>query len=89
MPGSHAIEGLIDPKITRILRLFFRKKKELFHLQKISREAHVPLTTTHSLMKKLVEFELVAFITVGKFKLYRLAENDKAKELEQLLDHGS
>ena len=89
MPGSHAIEGLIDPKITRILRMFLRRKGELFHLQKISQEAKVPLTTTHALMKKLVALDFIAFMAVGKFKLYRLAGNKRTKEMERLLDHGN
>ena len=81
MPCS-IVDELIDPKITRILHLFLRRKDELFHLQKISQEAKVPLTTTHALMKKLIALDFIAFMTVGKFKLYRLAGNKKTKELE-------
>jgi len=87
MPDANVLEGLIDQKLQRILQLFLRKKDELFHLQKISKEAHVPLTTTHALMKRLIAMEFISFITVGKFKLYKLAGNQKTKALEKLL-HG-
>jgi hypothetical protein len=73
------IAALIDPKIIRIIGLFLEKEEELFHLQKISKEAKVPLGSTFRLMKKIAGTGLVDTITVGKTKLYRV-NKQAAKE---------
>jgi hypothetical protein len=80
---SSKITVLIDPKLLRIARLFLNKPEELFHLQKISSEAKVPLGSTFRLIKKVQQTGLVEVITVGKTKLYK-TNKAMIKEFQQI-----
>jgi DNA-binding IclR family transcriptional regulator len=80
---SSKITGLIDPKTLRIIRLFLNNPEELYHLQKISKQAQVPLGSTFRLTRKIAQQGLVQTIEVGKLKLYKLDKKEK-KELEIL-----
>jgi DNA-binding IclR family transcriptional regulator len=80
---SSKIAGMIDEKLLRIIRLFLNKPEELFHLQKISQEAKVPIGTTFRLMKKLKNIGLTEIVSVGKVKLYKLSKKN-AVEFEML-----
>ena len=77
-------EDLVDPKIVKILRLLIANKGKHYHLQKIASDAKVPLASTFRLVNKLVKLGYIDVILVGKFKLYKLAVNEKIKELERL-----
>ena len=76
---------LIDKKIVRILDLFLKNKSQLFHLNKISEDAKVPLGTTFRLVGKLVSLEILDVVVVGKLKIYKIADNEKVRELEEAL----
>jgi hypothetical protein len=78
---SSKIAGLIDEKLLRIARLFLDHEEGLFHLQKISTSARVPLGTTFRLIKQLVDAGLVEIVPVGKVKLYKLNKKN-SKEFE-------
>jgi predicted transcriptional regulator len=80
---SSKIGLLIDPKILRIVQLFLKKEDELFHLQKISQEAKVPLGSTFRLIKEIENTGLIDTITVGKTKLYK-TNKEMAKEFKML-----
>lgn len=80
-----ALRGLIDKKIRNILEVFIANKDELFHLQKISKLSNVSLTSSFRLIKKLVNLELITTIKIGKFKVYKLAENKKTRFLSGVL----
>jgi len=71
------LEGLVDKKIMRILKVFIKNKNELFHLQKVSELSNVSLATSFRLMRRLVSLGFVKVIRVGKFKVYKFAENKK------------
>jgi DNA-binding IclR family transcriptional regulator len=73
---------LVDPKILRILDLFLKNKGKFFHLNKIAREAKVPLSTTFRIVNRLVTLDIVEQTTIDKFKIYRLSENQKTSDLE-------
>ena len=77
---------LLNPKIVSILRLFLDNSKDLFHLQKISRQSKVPLGTTFRLIKKLVSLDLVSVVTVEKLKLYKLNDDKKADFLRKVFE---
>ncbi len=66
------LEGLIDKKVEAVLRLFFRHRNELFHINKVSDGSGVPLATAFRIVKKLVKLGIIAPIEVGKFKVYKL-----------------
>lgn len=78
----HALQELVDPKIKRILQLLLDHKSRHFHLQQISIEAHVSLSTTFRIIKKLVKLQFIDTTTIGKFKIYRIADNEKTKGLQ-------
>jgi hypothetical protein len=77
------VAQLIDPKVIRIIEIFLDKEDDLFHLDKISREAGVPLGSTFRLMKKITSTGLIEIIKVGKTKLYR-TNKQVAKEFRIL-----
>lgn len=80
---SSSLQKIIDRKILRLVQLFLNRDEELFHLQKISTEAKVPIGTTFRLIKKLATSGLVETVRVGKIKLYRTNKNI-AKEFGML-----
>jgi len=80
-----AIVELIDPKIISIIHLLLKDKDELFHLQKISIETGIPISTTFRIINKLVDLEFIDRLNVGNFKIYRIASNSKTAELSRML----
>ena len=73
---------LINQKVLKILDLFLKNKDELFHLNKISEETKVPIGSTFRLVNQLVSLELLDVVVIGKMKIYKLADNEKVKEIE-------
>ena len=82
------LEGLLEKKVKNILGVFIKNKGELFHLQKISKESNVPISSCFRLIKKLVGLGFITTIKIGKFKVYKLVENKKTKVLATLLKNG-
>jgi DNA-binding IclR family transcriptional regulator len=79
------IAGLIDSKIRRILSVLAQNPKEHFHIQKLSARSKVPLSSTFRIVNKLVRMNAIEMLTIGKFKIYRLKENDNTKEIISLV----
>ncbi len=79
------LEGLVDKKVRNILKIFIKNKDELFHLKKISEMSKVPIATSFRIVRRLVMLGFVRVIRVGKFKLYKLADNKKTELLRGLL----
>ena len=73
---------LINGKVLKILDLLLQNKDKLYHLNKISDETKVPLGSTFRLVNQLVSLELLDVIVVGKMKIYRIADNEKVREIE-------
>ena len=82
-PCLSSILKIIDPKVLRIIQLFLSNEGQIYHLQKISQDAKVPLGTTFRLVNKLAQIGFLETLTVGKTKLYRL-NKAKKKEFEVL-----
>jgi len=78
-------EELIEPKIVKILRLLTANPGKHYHLQKIASDAKVPIASTFRIVRRLAKLGYINSIVIGKFKIYKLAENKKAKELGVLL----
>jgi DNA-binding IclR family transcriptional regulator len=72
---------LVDPKIKRILDTLVKNKGKLTHLKKLSKDSNVPAATTFRLVKKLIKLQYISVTTVGKIKLYMLADNKKTGKL--------
>lgn len=75
------LDGLIDKKIKKILDVFIKNEKELFHIQKISELSDVPISSSFRLIKRLMSLGFITSIEIGKFKVYKLAENKKTRIL--------
>ncbi len=75
---------LVDEKVLRILVVLLNSPKEHFHIQKLSRMARVPLSSTHRLVTKLVKKKIIQVIRIDKFKIYCL-QNEKVEELKSLV----
>ncbi len=76
---------LIDPKVIKILDLFLKNKDKLFHLNKISEEAKVSIASTFRIISKLVSLNLLDVVVIGKMKIYKIADNEKVREIESVL----
>lgn len=85
MSVPKVLDGLIDKKVERILKLFFENKKELFHINSVSKRSNVPLATAFRTIKKLVDLEIINAVEVGKFKIYKLNICEKTELLARLL----
>jgi predicted AAA+ superfamily ATPase len=76
--------GIVDDKIRKILDVLIKNEGELYHLKKISKLSHVPISSSFRLVQKLVNFGIITTIKIDDFKLYKLAENKKTKLLVSL-----
>jgi hypothetical protein len=75
---------LVDQKVIKILKTLISNPQEHFHIQKLSSQAKVPLSSTFRIVNKLVQLSLIKTIKVSKFKIYVINE-DKVSELKLLL----
>ena len=77
--------GLVDKKVLRVLAVFLNNPRELFHINKVSKKAKVPLATTFRIINNLVSFNILSVQKISKFKIYKLADNNKTKKLRRLI----
>jgi hypothetical protein len=85
MESKDILEQLIDPKIVKILRIFFGNDKKQFYLREVSSLTGVSPASTFRLLNKLVEVKIVSLIHSAKFKTYILADNETTRFLGQLI----
>ena len=78
-------KGLIDAKLLSILKLFLDNPSEYYHINKISKDAKVPLATTFRLVNKLLDHKIIEYHQISKFKIYKLAKNNKTKKLRRII----
>ncbi len=79
------LDGLIDPKTAAVLRTLLRHSDKLYHLHSLARASKIPVTTTSRIIKRLVDTQFATEVRVGKMSLYKLAENEKAQQVGDLL----
>jgi sugar-specific transcriptional regulator TrmB len=85
MESKDILEHLIDPKIIKILRIFFGNDKKQFYLREISSLTGVSATSTFRLLNKLVELKIISILQPAKFKTYILADNETTRFLGQII----
>jgi hypothetical protein len=78
-------EGLIDKKIMKVLAIFLSDPEGFYHINKVSEESKVPLATSFRIINLLAENNLIVPIKISKFKIYKLANNEKTKKLRRLI----
>jgi hypothetical protein len=86
MDSQKILEGLFDKKILTILKLFLKKRDQQFYLKEISKQTRVPLATTHRILNRLLELEIIERTKIKHLKIYKLAENEKTKYLETMFE---
>jgi hypothetical protein len=86
MESQKILEGLFDKKILTILKMFIKKKDQQFYLREISKATKVPLASTHRILNKLLELDVVERTKIKHLKIYKLKENEKTKYLESVFE---
>lgn len=79
------LKGLIDDKLLKVLSVFINKPSEYFHINKISQESKVPLATTFRIINQLKQNKIIEYKQIGKFKIYKLAKNNKTRKLRRII----
>lgn len=85
MQGTDVLEELIDPKTLKILRVFFDDDKRPFYLREISKLTGVALASTFRVVNHLFQLKILDRVSIAKFKVYRLADNERTRFLGQLV----
>ena len=85
MDTIEVLNNLFDPKILRIMKLFLADIQKEFYLREIAKVCKVPVATTHRILNKLLQLNIIKQIRIKKFKLYKAAENDTTRFLETFL----
>ncbi|MEK6852542.1 MAG: winged helix-turn-helix domain-containing protein [Nanoarchaeota archaeon] len=85
MEKIDVLKELFDEKILEILKLFLQNKEKQYYLSEISTATAVSIATTYRIINKLLASRFIEELGAGKFKVYRLANNEKARFLEEIL----
>jgi len=75
---------LIDPKIKKILFTLQKTPDKINHLNSLADSSHVPVSSTARIIRKLVKNNFVEELKIGKWSVYRLAENKQTEVLKEL-----
>jgi DNA-binding MarR family transcriptional regulator len=86
MESQKILETLFDKKILVILKLFLKKKDQQFYLKEISKQTKVSLASTHRILNKLSDLGVIERTKIKHLKIYKLAENEKTKYLENVFE---
>lgn len=79
------LHKLLDPKIVKLLRVFYANKTELYHLTHLAKEAGIPSATALRLIKQLIDSNIIKVVPVGKIKIYSYNKNDHNEHFMELL----
>jgi len=88
MEKTAFLEQLFDPKTIKIIRLFMEDNEKEYYLQEIAKEVKVPVASVFRIVNRMVSLDIVELVKIKRFKLYRLAQNEKVKFLESFLKEG-
>ena len=82
------LREIFDSKIVDVLKFFFGNPTKDFYLKEISDSVSVPMATTHRILQRLHNLEVIEENNISKFKIYRLADNEKVKYLGKFIKHS-
>lgn len=85
MNNASLLAELFDKKVLDVITVFLKNKDKDFYLREVAKQSKVPLASTFRIVRKLQNLDFVQQIIISKFKLYRLAENEKTKGMEMLI----
>ena len=76
---------LIELKTNSILQTLLRNQKEMHHLNSLAESSLVPVSSTARIIRKLVKNGFAEELKIGKWSVYKLAENKQTELLKKLL----
>jgi hypothetical protein len=85
MKNTSLLAELFDKKVLDVILVFLKNRDKDFYLREVAKQSKVPLASTFRIVAKLQQLGFVQPVIISKFKLYRLANNDKTKSLDTLL----
>jgi DNA-binding IscR family transcriptional regulator len=80
-----SLGGLIEDKTLAVFTVLATNPGQLFHLNSLAKSAKVPITSTARIIKRLVESEFAIESKIGKISVYKIADNDKVRGLQELI----
>lgn len=81
MHETKLLEQLFDEKIIRILRQFLEEPQKQFYLKELSDYTKTSIASTHRILQRLVNLEIIKEIKISKFRAYQLLQNEKTEFL--------
>jgi len=84
MEDIRVLEELFDNKVIRILKTLLMDSRKQYYLQELANRSSVPIATTSRILAKLEKAQAVQVDKISRFKLYRMAENQRARLLSRL-----
>ena len=85
MPSLDILEDIFDKKKLSVLRSFYNEPDKEFHLRELASITKVSVASTFRIMKKLKELGLITEVKAGKFKAYKLGDNENTRFLGQIV----
>ena len=83
------LESLIAPSLLKIMKLFINNEDQTYYLREISKLTRVPPASTHRILNKLVEEDIIKVNHIKKFKLYSFNRESSRFLLDLFQDRKS
>lgn len=71
------LDGIIDPKISKLIQFLADHADEEFYLRELHKKTNIPLTTLFRLLKKLESLRIVNVNVLKTTKLYSIKKDEK------------
>ncbi len=85
MENLAILAELFDSKMLGVLKELFSDREQQWGVRELARAAKVPPATTHRILKRLMELDIVHSQGIKSIKLYSLAKNEKVTFLESFI----
>lgn len=85
MESVELLRSLFDTKRIGIINLFIQNRGKQFYLRELSKEACVPIATTHRIVQQLLALKIIKKIAVSRFSLYQIESNEQAAFLASII----
>lgn len=85
MESVELLRSLFDSKRIGIINLFIQNRGKQFYLRELSKEAGVPVATTHRIVQQLLALNVIKKISVSRFSLYQIESNEQAIFLASII----
>ncbi|NTV24061.1 MAG: helix-turn-helix domain-containing protein [Nanoarchaeota archaeon] len=86
MEPPEVLLGLLDQKVVTILRLFLKDDSKQYYLREISKATKVSLGSTHRILNRLVNSQILKVTEIKTAKIYSLEPNRTVEYLKTLIE---